>query len=202
MKKADPTPKQPSPYSDTEGEDAMLRELIEGRVRKGLMGEDERARIHALTRKVSMTDADLMRYAPKGYHGLVEIRWIDALKDLRDRYEERGKYAPAAPQAEAVAALQAARNTLDAIEAGQEPPRPAAAPDIIHCPTCGERIARPAHGHSIHVCPGRSAAPRPDVDHSTCSNCAAHPTDPNPNGPTRCPVCGRRVLGVFYTRDR
>ncbi len=63
--------------------------------------QDVLRRVHEITRTVRMSDEDLMEYAPRGYHGLVEIRWIDALKDLRDRYEGLGKYAPSlttAPQ--------------------------------------------------------------------------------------------------------
>lgn len=74
---------------------------MQAAIRNGCRIEQEKAERHfhagfqaALTRPFTISDEELMQYAPTGYHGLVEIRWIEALQDLRDRYEERGKYAP------------------------------------------------------------------------------------------------------------
>lgn len=71
-------------------------------IEAGKVSEPERARLHDLTRKVRMTDEDLDKqlrclevvYNPMAVRNLV--------LELRDRYEERGKYAPAAPQVEPV----------------------------------------------------------------------------------------------------
>ena len=59
------------------------------------------AMIHALTRTVRMTDQDINAWAPS----TVDSEGIAALRDLRDRYEGLGKYAPEsanAPQPEEV----------------------------------------------------------------------------------------------------
>ena len=55
--------------------------------------ERARAQFHADTRKVQMTDVDLRIFADGFYDG--RDYSFDALRDLRDRYEELGKYAPA-----------------------------------------------------------------------------------------------------------
>ena len=77
-----------------------LCEYIEGckadRVQNPI-DEARRARIHALTRKLTISDQELeCQYRAASFssgpmHGPI---W-DMLQDLRDRYEERGKYAPA-----------------------------------------------------------------------------------------------------------
>lgn len=70
----------------------------------GEISEGLRARVHALTRKVTMSDDDLAtveaeayaeqdRRARSGVADLSELRFTKmALQDLRDRYEERGEY--------------------------------------------------------------------------------------------------------------
>jgi hypothetical protein len=55
--------------------------------------------IHAATRKVRMADDDLCEFS-KPFGDNFDDTWLDMLKDLRDRYEERGKYAPPAPEPE------------------------------------------------------------------------------------------------------
>lgn len=67
--------------------------------------ETARARINALTRKTTMSDEDIQTTALKIYDEWADDADVDtaalrhALLDLRDRYEERGKYAisPATP---------------------------------------------------------------------------------------------------------
>lgn len=64
--------------------------------------ESERARIHALTRKVTMSDEELRRLyeqdcIARGIRPNHEA--FDFACDLRDRYEERGPHAPVAPEA-------------------------------------------------------------------------------------------------------
>lgn len=63
--------------------------------------EPHRARLHALTRKVRMTDRDLDRIVADRTEGMTVslstscfvCAMYEALLDLRDRYEESGKYA-------------------------------------------------------------------------------------------------------------
>ena len=69
----------------------------------GTLPEPERARIHALTRKVTMSDESLIPLARKAYHPDGESADVhSALKDLRDQYEERGKYAVTSPATQAL----------------------------------------------------------------------------------------------------
>jgi hypothetical protein len=63
----------------------------------GALSEDLRARVHAATGKVRMTDRDLKELV--NAEGLVRMTIFAYLQDLRDRYEEIGPYAPAAPEA-------------------------------------------------------------------------------------------------------
>ena len=71
------------------------RELIGSIENGGKLPEPERARIHALTRKITVSDEDLIPLARNAYHPDGESADVySALQDLRDRYEERGKYAP------------------------------------------------------------------------------------------------------------
>ncbi len=70
----------------------MIQSLNEG----GIIEESDRARIHALTRKVTMSDDDLENHWHQHFRGIKQesesaVRMAAALKDLRDRYEERGK---------------------------------------------------------------------------------------------------------------
>jgi hypothetical protein len=74
--------------------------------------EPERARIHALTRKITMSDEEIGAILHEVLnHCHIDTRVFgncgetvgaihQALMDLRDRYEERGKHAPAATVAE------------------------------------------------------------------------------------------------------
>jgi len=71
--------------------DARLTELVEW-IKQGTP-DAARARIHALTRKFTMSDEDLYRLEQECFQLDGEIE-LHALRDLRDRYEERGKYAP------------------------------------------------------------------------------------------------------------
>ena len=62
------------------------------------------ARIHELTRTVRITDEDLKTIAQENGFVLNFDHWaenenlLDMLRDLRDRYESLGKYAPAQPE--------------------------------------------------------------------------------------------------------
>ena len=90
-------------------------ELLIWHIEAGLICEPERARIHALTRKVTVTDEEILNIR-RGIESdwsdgatLIDLEadtaararvgkgprrnWFDAMCDLRDRYEERGKYA-------------------------------------------------------------------------------------------------------------
>jgi hypothetical protein len=64
--------------------------------------ETHRANLHAWSRKVRMSDDDLSSLMVS--FGLeqptIPTQYSRLLRDLRDRYEELGKYAPATPQAE------------------------------------------------------------------------------------------------------
>lgn len=64
--------------------------------------EPERARIHALTRKVTLSDADLQDFwqtgvldalGPEMNLDALNQKAVQLLRDLRDRYEERGKFS-------------------------------------------------------------------------------------------------------------
>lgn len=73
--------------------------------------EPERALLHAATRKVRMTDEELAEKVSQVMHTdepAVALRFL--LQQIRDRYEEIGKYAPAA-----AAAPEAARRRLTGV---------------------------------------------------------------------------------------
>ena len=84
--------------------DARIHELVQWVKENG--PETARARIHALTRKVTMSDEDLKasigrlhREKSVPIDDLTSLPpkpsdYLGMLQDLRDRYEERGKYAP------------------------------------------------------------------------------------------------------------
>jgi hypothetical protein len=62
-----------------------------------LLPEPLRARLHALTRKVTMSDEDLNsivnnEFIQSDWNTMPRITATEILYDLRDRYEERGKY--------------------------------------------------------------------------------------------------------------
>ena len=88
---------RPGKYKDTI--DMIITDL-ESMVRDQELTEPARARIHALTRKLTMSDEDLKNMA-LDFGPWYEADIIGALQDLRDRYEERGKYAPYASVQEA-----------------------------------------------------------------------------------------------------
>jgi hypothetical protein len=91
---------------ETDGD--AIRYVIGLAERPKHLTEPERARLHAATRKVRMTDKDLvslLEAAMPTHHPadtlLVSVAEVSRfVRDLRDRYEEIGKYAPAAPQPE------------------------------------------------------------------------------------------------------
>lgn len=92
--------RRPRPhYTELEAEAVQLitndlAVLIEA----GKVSEPERARLHDLTRKVRMTDDDcadvVMQWAEQRRVEPAGGSIIDLVLDLRDRYEEIGKYAP------------------------------------------------------------------------------------------------------------
>jgi hypothetical protein len=71
--------------------------IIETLEKGGQIPEDARARLHALTRKVRMTDEDIDKWLVAEDWKSVDSEGVAALRDLRDRYEELGKYAPRKP---------------------------------------------------------------------------------------------------------
>jgi len=78
---------------------ARVEVVIHMAMQCGLMPEEKRARIHEMTRTVRMSDEDLenMTSLFASLHRAHDAMLL--LKDLRDRYEGLGKYAPAAPEA-------------------------------------------------------------------------------------------------------
>jgi len=73
--------------------DARIDELVAW-IKQGTP-DAARARIHALTRKVSLSDQEienLVNHIATTCYPRMGLR--EQLFDLRDRYEERGKYAP------------------------------------------------------------------------------------------------------------
>lgn len=79
-------------------------DALERLIKRGTLSDAQRARVHALTRKFRMTDEEVLRpvlrntqWLPDGTRKTFTAADLyKFLLDVRDRYEERGKYAPGA----------------------------------------------------------------------------------------------------------